>query len=116
MSQKRRYADGSFVAHGLDLIGGRWSLYIVSELMSGPQRFSALQRKVSGIPANMLSQRLVEFEKAHIVKRTKSSEVYQYELTQWGCELQPVVRALSQWKSRCDCHGPGRVQNEGLRQ
>jgi DNA-binding HxlR family transcriptional regulator len=100
---KRSYGDGCAVAHSLDLVGERWALLVVRELMYGPKRFTDLRAGIPGGSASMLAQRLRELEEAGIVVRRQlgppaSSRVY--ELTPWGHELRPVLATLGRWGAR----------------
>lgn len=103
MAMKRSYGDPCGVARALDLIGERWALLVVRELLLGPKRFSDLRAGLPHLSADVLSQRLRELEATGVVRRTKlpppaASRVY--ELTEWGKELEPVVISLGRWGSR----------------
>lgn len=103
MSGKRSYDDGCAAAHALDLVGERWALLIVRELVLGPKRFTDLRGGLPGISPNVLTQRLEELERASIVRRRRlrppaASSVY--ELTPWGTELEPTIQALGRWAAR----------------
>jgi DNA-binding HxlR family transcriptional regulator len=103
MVGKRRYDEGCAVAHALDLIGERWALLIVRELLLGPKRFTDLRTGIPGASADVLAQRLRDLSEAGVVRRKKlpppaGSEVY--ELTEWGADLEPVVTHLGRWGSR----------------
>ena len=103
MGTKRSYEDGCAAAHGLDLIGERWALLVVRELLLGPKRFTDLRAGLRGISPNVLTQRLEELERAAIVRRRKLSPpaaAWVYELTEWGLQLEPVVVALGRWAAR----------------
>ncbi|MFL6088461.1 MAG: winged helix-turn-helix transcriptional regulator, partial [Mycobacterium sp.] len=81
MVGKRRYDEGCGVAHALDLIGERWALLIVRELLLGPKRFTDLRAGMPGASADVLAQRLREMTQAGVVRRKKlpppaGSEVY----------------------------------------
>jgi DNA-binding HxlR family transcriptional regulator len=91
------------VAHALDLVGDRWALLVVRELIHGPKRYTDLAEHLPGIGTNILAARLRELETAGIVtKRTlpppAASRVY--ELTEYGRELRSVVRELALWGAR----------------
>jgi DNA-binding HxlR family transcriptional regulator len=91
------------VAHALDLIGERWALLVVRELMPGPKRYTDLAEHLPGIGTNILASRLRDLEAAGVVeKRTlpppAASRVYQ--LTSYGHELRPVMRELALWGAR----------------
>lgn len=107
---RRRYDDGCGTAHALDLIGERWALLVMRELMLGPKRFSDIRADLPGISANTLTQRLEGLEKNGLVLREKlpppaSGQVY--GLTEWGHQLLPVMGALGRWAVRSPDHDPG---------
>lgn len=107
MATSRSYADSCGAAHGLDLVGERWALLVVRELLLGPKRFSDLRHDLPGISSNILSSRLDELERAGVVGRRRlpppaASAVY--ELTDWGRELEPVVCSLGRWAARSPLH------------
>jgi DNA-binding HxlR family transcriptional regulator len=91
------------VARALDLVGERWALLVVRELLLGPKRFTDLRTGLPQLSADVLAQRLRELEQAGIVRRDKlapPAAARVYELTEWGRELEPVVLALGRWGSR----------------
>lgn len=103
MPDKRSYGDSCGIARALDLVGERWALLVVRELVLGPKRFTDLRTGLSGCSPDMLAQRLRDLEQAGVVRRRKlpppvSARVY--ELTEWGRELEPVLLALGRWGSR----------------
>ena len=107
MATKRTYGDGCAIAHGLDLVGERWALLVVRELLLGPKRFTDLKRGLPNASPNVISERLRELERAGVVKRDKlpppaSSRVY--ELTDWGRELEETVLSLGRWAVRSPSH------------
>ena len=100
---KRTYADPCGIARALDLVGERWALLVIRDLVLGPKRFTDLRSGLPHLSPDVLAQRLRELEQAGIVQRRKlpppaGSQVY--ELTDWGQELEPVVLALGRWGSR----------------
>lgn len=103
MGARRRYSsynDGCAAAHALDLIGERWALIVVRELLLGPKRFGDLARDIRGIGPSALSQRLADLEDAGILRRATlaaPARVAVYALTEWGLELEAVNAALSAW-------------------
>jgi DNA-binding HxlR family transcriptional regulator len=102
-SRKRAYQDACGMAHGLELLGDRWALFVVRELMLGPRRFGDLRADLPGISANVLTQRLTELEANGIVMRRKlppPASVQVYELTDWGYEAEPIVQELGRWAAR----------------
>jgi DNA-binding HxlR family transcriptional regulator/putative sterol carrier protein len=103
MATMRTYDDGCAAAHALDLVGERWALLVVRELLLGPKRFTDLRAGLPGASPNVLAQRLRELEQSGVVRRRKlpppaASRVY--ELTDWGKELEPVVISLGRWGAR----------------
>jgi DNA-binding HxlR family transcriptional regulator len=99
----KRYDAYCPVAHALGLVGERWSLLVVLELMHGPKRYTDLADNLPGIGTNILASRLRDLE-AHgvISKRTlpppAASRVY--ELTEYGQGLRPAIRELALWGAR----------------
>ncbi|MFK0298280.1 winged helix-turn-helix transcriptional regulator [Brevundimonas sp. NPDC090276] len=109
VGRSRRYHDACGAAHGLDLIGERWALLVIRELMMGPRRFSDLRKDLCGISANVLTQRLEGLEASGIVQRRKlppPASVQVYELTDWGYEIKPVFMVLGRWAARSPLHDP----------
>jgi DNA-binding HxlR family transcriptional regulator len=100
---KKRYDQYCPVAHALDLVGERWALLVVRELMHGPKRYTDLAEHLRGIGTNILASRLRDLEACGIVaKRTlpppAASRVY--ELTDYGRDLRTVMRELALWGAR----------------
>ncbi|GIH18908.1 winged helix-turn-helix transcriptional regulator [Rugosimonospora africana] len=96
----RTYGDACAAAHALDLIGERWALLVVRELLFGPKRFSDLRSGLPNAGPNRLSQRLAELEESGIVRRRKlgpPARTWVYELTDWGHQLEPVLVHLGRW-------------------
>jgi DNA-binding HxlR family transcriptional regulator len=109
--EKRRYDDACAAAHGMDLIGERWSMPLIRELLLGPRRFSDLKTSLNGISANVLTQRLEGLEAAGVLIRRKlppPASVQVYELTPWGYESAPIFQALGRWAVRSPRHDPMR--------
>lgn len=103
MARKKPYDDGCATAHALDLIGERWSLLIVRELVPGPKRFSDLRGALPGISTNILTNRLVDLEATHILIRRRlppPAAARIYELTEWGAALEPLIKELGRWAAR----------------
>jgi DNA-binding HxlR family transcriptional regulator/putative sterol carrier protein len=103
MATKRSYGEACRFAYALDLVGERWALLVVRELLLGPKRFTDLRGGLPHASPNILSERLRELEQAGVVHRRKlpppaASQVY--ELTDWGKELEPVVTQLGAWGAR----------------
>jgi DNA-binding HxlR family transcriptional regulator len=94
------YNDGCAAAHALDVVGDRWTMIVVRELLLGPKRFTQLQRDVVGIGPSVLAQRLHELEQHGVLVREHlpaPADVDVYALTAWGQRLEAVNTALSQW-------------------
>jgi DNA-binding HxlR family transcriptional regulator len=103
MVAMRTYGDRCGIARALDVVGERWALLVVRELVLGPKRFTDLRAGLPNLSPDVLAQRLRELEEAGVVRRGKlpppaGSRVY--ELTESGRELEPVVLALGRWGSR----------------
>ena len=106
---RRRYADACGAAHALELIGERWALLVVRELLLGPKRFSDLRADLPGISANILTQRLEQLEAAGVLTRRRlppPALAQVYELTPWGYESEPIIQALGRWATRSPLHDP----------
>ena len=106
---KRRYDDACGTAHGLELIGERWALLVMRELMLGPKRFSDLRADLPGISANVLTQRLEGLQENGLLARKRlppPANAQVYELTQWGYEAEPIVQTLGRWAARSPAHDP----------
>jgi DNA-binding HxlR family transcriptional regulator len=117
MAGKRNYDDPCGLARALDLIGERWALLVVRELLHGPKRFRDLRRGLPTASQNVLSQRLRELEEAGLLGRRRlgppvSSQVY--ELTPRGYDLEPVLLALATWGSRGPLTAPGELSVDAL--
>lgn len=103
------------VANALDVVGDRWTLQVVRELLRGHSRFSELRETVEGIPRSILSARLKTLEDEGIIsKRTYSDRPprSQYLLTQKGHELGVVVGALAAWGEKYGEHDLSLVDNQ----
>jgi DNA-binding HxlR family transcriptional regulator len=107
--EKRRYEDACGLAHALDLLGERWAMLVLRELAYGPRRFSELKTDLTGISANVLTQRLTELEARGLVRKTKlppPASVQVYEATEWGLEAVPIIASLGRWAARSPLHDP----------
>jgi DNA-binding HxlR family transcriptional regulator/putative sterol carrier protein len=103
VATRRTYGEACAIAHALDLVGERWALLVVRELLLGPKRFTDLRKGLPNASPNVVSERLRELERAGVVKRDKlpppaSSRVY--ALTDWGRELEEIVLSLGRWATR----------------
>jgi DNA-binding HxlR family transcriptional regulator len=109
----RRYRDACGAAQGLDIVGERWTLLVVRELLLGPKRFTDLRGGLPGISTNILADRLETLEISGVARRRTlpppaGSRVY--ELTGWGEELGTVVEAIGRWGVR----SPWRDEGDGI--
>ena len=103
MAGKRSYGDPCGIARALDVVGERWALLVVRELVLGPKRFTDLRRHLPGIATDVLSQRLRQLEAAGVLRATtlpSPASGKAYELTGRGRDLEPVLHALGRWGSR----------------
>jgi DNA-binding HxlR family transcriptional regulator len=103
MAKKRSYEQYCPMAHALDLVGERWNLLVVRELMHGPKRYTDLAEHLPGIGTNILASRLRDLEAGGIVTKRvlpppAASRVY--ELTDYGRDLRGVLRELALWGAR----------------
>lgn len=103
MATKRSYGEACRFAYALDVVGERWALLVVRELLLGPKRFTDLRAGLPHASSNILSERLRDLEQGGVIQRRKlpppaASSVY--ELTEWGRELEPVVTKLGAWGAR----------------
>jgi DNA-binding HxlR family transcriptional regulator len=100
----RSYGQYCSVAKALDVVGDRWTLLIVRELLQqGPCRYTDLRNGLPGIATNMLGDRLRELEEAGLVRREKAgppAPATLVSLTEAGAELEPALRALGAWGIR----------------
>src|SRR4051812_10653794 len=99
----RRYEQYCPMAHALDLVGDRWALLVIRELMHGAKRYTDLVDHLPGIGTNILAARLRDLERHGVVTRRTlpppaASKVY--ELTEYGRELRPAMRELALWGAR----------------
>ena len=106
---KRRYDDACGTAHALELIGDRWTLLVLRELMLGPRRFSELRADLPGISARVLTQRLTELEERGVVEKKvlpAPASVQVYDATPWGREVEPILQEMGRWAARSPDHDP----------
>jgi DNA-binding HxlR family transcriptional regulator len=103
MATTRSYGDACRFASALDVIGERWALLVVRELLLGPKRFTDLRAGLPGASPNILSERLRGLEHGGVIRRRKlapPASSWVYELTDWGAELEPVITMLGAWGAR----------------
>lgn len=106
---KRWYDDACATAFALEIVGERWALLIVRELMLGPRRFTELKDDLRGISAKSLSERLERLERAGVLKRHELGRPWNavfYELSPWGYEAMPIFEAFGRWSLRSPLHDP----------
>src|SRR4029078_4646648 len=83
-----------------ELIGERWALHVMSELVLGPKRFTDLLTGLHGASSDVLTQRLRDLSEAGVVLRRRlgpRAATCVYELTDWGADLEPIILELAQW-------------------
>jgi DNA-binding HxlR family transcriptional regulator len=103
MATKRSYGEACRFAHALDLVGERWALLVIRELLLGPKRFTDLRAGLPHASSNILSERLRDLEQGGVIQRRKlppPAASWVYELTEWGRELEPIVTKLGAWGAR----------------
>ena len=113
MAAMRTYGDACGIARALDLVGERWALMIVRELLLGPKRFTDLRTGLPHASPNVLAQRLRELESAGVIEKRRlpppaASQVY--DLTDWGRGLEPIVMAFGAWGA----HAPDPPEGVGM--
>lgn len=109
LSHGRWYDDACGTAFAMELVGERWSLLVVRELMLGARRFSDIRAELPGISAKVLTERLDRLESIGVLVRRKlppPSATQVYELTEWGKELETVMQVLGRWAVRSQMHDP----------
>lgn len=103
------YNDACGTAFGMEIMGERWSLLVVRELMFGPLRFSALRANLPGISAKVLTERLEKLEAANVLAKRvlpQPSGARVYELTEWGYAAEPLIQELGRWAAKSPLHDP----------
>ncbi len=105
----RWYGDACGTAFGLELLGERWSLLIVRELMFGPRRFSDIRAHLPGISAKVLTERLNGLESHGVIARSTAPDptpTQLYGLTDWGYAAEPIIQELGRWAAASPLHNP----------
>jgi DNA-binding HxlR family transcriptional regulator len=100
MPVRRGYRQACGIARGLDIVGERWALLVVRELLLGPKRFTDLRAGLPGASPNALTDRLIELTRSGVIRRRqlpRPAASWIYELTEWGQQLEPIVLALGTW-------------------
>jgi DNA-binding HxlR family transcriptional regulator len=103
------YQDACGTAFAMELVGERWSILIIRELMLGGRRFSDLRASLPGISAKVLTERLTGLERAKVLVRRKlppPAATQVYELTEWGYFAEPAIQELGRWAARSPEHNP----------
>jgi DNA-binding HxlR family transcriptional regulator len=95
--ERRSYQQFCGVARALDVVGERWTLLVIRNLLLGPRRYSDFLAELPGITTNLLAKRLRELEAGGLVARREAAGVAAYELTERGAALEPVILELGRW-------------------
>jgi len=109
VSNRRSYQQFCGLARALDVIGERWTLLLVRDLLLGPKRYGDLLAGLPGLTTNLLAKRLRDLEQAALIKKIRTpppASVIAYELTERGRELEPAVMALARWGGALMQSGP----------
>lgn len=104
----RDYGQYCGLARALDVVGDRWNLLIVRQLLMGPARYGELREGLPGIATNLLTDRLRDLEAAGVIARQLSgdSSAITYALTEWGGQLREPIHALVRWSTPLMIRGP----------
>ncbi len=108
-SHGKWYQDACGTAFAMEIIGERWALLIIRELMLGGRRFSDLRASLPGISAKVLTERLTGLERAGVLTKRKlppPAATQVYELTEWGYLAEPAIQELGRWAARSPEHNP----------
>src|SRR6266571_7030427 len=100
-ARARRYGQYCGLARALDVIGDRWNLLIVRQLLVGPARYGQLLDGLPGVATNLLADRLRDLETAGVIKRQLADQgnAIVYALTPWGAELREPIEGLIRWST-----------------
>jgi len=106
MLRRWPYEDACGIAHALNLVGDRWTLLVVRELILGPREFCALRAGLPGISNHVLHERLDHLAIVGVLRKCggSSAESTLYELTPWGYELEQAIVSLGRWAHRSPSH------------
>ncbi len=105
----RWYGDACGTAFGLELLGERWSLLIVREVMFGPRRFSDIRASLPGLSAKVLTERLAALEGHGVIVRSTAPDpapAQLYGLSDWGYAAEPIIIELGRWAATSPLHDP----------
>ncbi|HNP57093.1 MAG TPA: helix-turn-helix domain-containing protein [Gordonia sp. (in: high G+C Gram-positive bacteria)] len=103
----KEYGQFCGLARSLDVVGDRWSLLIVRQLLVGPARYGQLQAGLPGIATNLLANRLRDLEASGVLEKRVGSGGVEYALTEWGAGLREPIEALVRWSTPLMIPGPG---------
>jgi DNA-binding HxlR family transcriptional regulator len=105
----RSYGQYCGLARALDVVGDRWNLLIVRQLLMAPTRFRELLDGLPGVATNLLTERLRDLETAGVIERRLAEEgnAIVYALTPWGAELREPIESLIRWSAPLMVQGPG---------
>jgi DNA-binding HxlR family transcriptional regulator len=105
----RSYGQYCGLARALDVVGDRWNLLIVRQLLMAPARYRELLEGLPGVATNLLADRLRDLETAGVVERRLAEEgnAIVYALTPWGAELREPIESLIRWSTPLMARGPG---------
>lgn len=106
---RRNYGQYCGLARALDVVGDRWNLLIVHQLLVGPARYGQLLDGLPGLATNLLAERLRDLGTAGVIERRLADEgnAIAYALTPWGAELREPIDALIRWSTPLMTRGPG---------
>lgn len=96
----KTYGQYCGLARAAELLGERWTLVILRDLLVGPKRFNQLRKGIPGIPSNILTTRLGDLERAEVVERAVEGRNVVYRLSDYGRDLEPILLAVGLWASR----------------
>jgi DNA-binding HxlR family transcriptional regulator len=105
----RWYGDACGTAFAMELVGERWALLVVRELMLGARRFSDIRASLPGVSAKVLTERLTSLERAGVLVRRElppPGKAQVYELTEWGYAAEPLIQELGRWAAQSGAHDP----------
>lgn len=104
----RDYGQYCGLARSLDVVGDRWNLLIVRQLLMGPARYGELREGLPGVATNLLTDRLRDLETAGVIERRLSDDAsaVAYALTEWGAQLREPINAFVRWSTPLMVRGP----------